>query len=66
MPENVLLKRGVMEFFLAWIFSSIKPVDTDDILKLSSECRYLLWIVLCMFLSKTHLFTATVIEIVRP
>ncbi len=55
-----------MEFFLAWIFSAIKPVDTDDILKLSSECRYLLWIVLCMFLSKANLFTATVIEIVRP
>ncbi len=50
-----------MESFLAWIFSALKPVDTDDILKLSSGCRYLLLIVLCMFLR--HLFTVTYINI---
>lgn len=59
--------KGVLwNFFFLGFFSAIKPVDTDDILKLSSECRYLLWIVRCMFLSKANLFTATVIEIVRP
>ncbi len=46
-----------MESFLAWIFSALKPVDTDDILKLSSGCRYLLLIVLCMFLSKTFVYS---------